>query len=105
MSVVWISEVSVEWHFLLPLCFVDNHLFKTGAKSCGQPIWLKLGTEVGGNEIFEKPIWFTCLTFSFGVSGPIALEVISTFSRAPSGINIECTKHMETAVEMLNSRL
>ena len=39
------------------------------AKSCGQPIWLKLGTEVGCNEIFQKPIWLTSLTFSFGVSG------------------------------------
>ena len=39
------------------------------AKSCGQPIWLKLGTEVGCNEIFQKPKWLTSLTFSFGVSG------------------------------------
>ena len=28
-----------------------------GAKSCGQPIWLKLGTEVGCDEIFQKPLW------------------------------------------------
>ena len=27
-----------------------------GAKSCGQPIWLKLGTEVGCDEIFQKPL-------------------------------------------------
>ena len=40
-----------------------------GAKSCGQPIWLKLGTEVGCDEIFQKPLWLTSLTFSFGVTG------------------------------------
>ena len=40
-----------------------------GAKSCGQPIWLKLGTEVGCDEIFQKPVWHTSLTFSFGVTG------------------------------------
>ena len=28
-----------------------------GAKSCGEPIWLKLGTEVGCDEIFQKPLW------------------------------------------------
>ena len=27
-----------------------------GVKSCGQPIWLKLGTEVGCDEIFQKPL-------------------------------------------------
>ena len=41
-----------------------------GAKSCGQPIWLKLGTDVGCDEIFQKPLWLTSLTFSFGVTGP-----------------------------------
>ena len=41
-----------------------------GAKSCGQPIWLKLGTDVGCDEIFQKPLWLTSLTFSFGVPGP-----------------------------------
>ena len=35
----------------------------------GQPIWLKLGTEVGCDEIFQNPLWLTSLTFSFGVSG------------------------------------
>ena len=40
-----------------------------GAKSCGQPIWLKLGTEVGCDEIFQKPLWLAPLTFSFGVTG------------------------------------
>ena len=40
-----------------------------GAKSCGQPIWLKLGTEVGCDKIFQKPLWLTSLTFSFGVTG------------------------------------
>ena len=43
-----------------------------GAKSCGQPIWLKLGTEVGYNEIFQKPIWLTSLSFSFGVTGGVS---------------------------------
>ena len=33
------------------------------------PIWLKLGTEVGCDEIFQKPLWLTSLTFSFGVTG------------------------------------
>ena len=40
-----------------------------GAKSCGKPIWLKLSTEVGCDEIFQKPLWLTSLTFSFGVTG------------------------------------
>ena len=39
-----------------------------GAKSCGQPIWLKIGTEVRCDEIFQKPLWLTSLTFSFGVT-------------------------------------
>ena len=39
------------------------------AKSCGQPIWLKLGTEVGCDEIFQNLLWLTSLTFSFGVTG------------------------------------
>ena len=37
--------------------------------SRGQPIWLKLGAEVGCNEIFQRPIWLTSLTVSFGISG------------------------------------
>ena len=40
-----------------------------GAKSCGQPIWLKIGREVGCDEIFQKPLGLTSLTFSFGVTG------------------------------------
>ena len=40
-----------------------------GAKSCGQPIWLKLGSEVGCDEIFRKPLCLTSLTFSSGVTG------------------------------------
>ena len=40
-----------------------------GAKSCGQLIWLKLGTEAGCDAIFQKPLWITSLTFSFGVTG------------------------------------
>ena len=43
-----------------------------GAKSCGQPIWLKLGTEVGYNEIFQKPLWLSSLSFSFGVTGGVS---------------------------------
>ena len=43
-----------------------------GAKSCGQPIWLKLGTEVGYDEIFQQPLWLTSLTFSFGVTGRVS---------------------------------
>ena len=43
-----------------------------GAKTCGQPIWLKLGTEVGCHEIFQKPIWLTSLTLSFRVSGGVS---------------------------------
>ena len=39
------------------------------AKICGQIIWLKLGTEVGCDEIFQKPLWLTSVTFSFGVTG------------------------------------
>ena len=41
-----------------------------GAKSCGHLIWLKLGTYVGCDEIFQKPLWLTSLTFSFGVPCP-----------------------------------
>ena len=40
-----------------------------GAKSCRQLIWLKLGTEVECDEIFEKPVWLTSLSLSFEVSG------------------------------------
>ena len=38
-----------------------------GAKSCGQPIWLKFGSEARCDEIFQKPLWLTSMTFSFGV--------------------------------------
>ena len=40
-----------------------------GSRNCGQPIWLKLGAEVGWDEIFQKPLWLTSLSFSFRVSG------------------------------------
>ena len=40
-----------------------------GPKSCGQAIWLKIGTEVGCDEIFQKPLWLTSLTFIIGVTG------------------------------------
>ena len=32
-----------------------------GAKSCGQMIWLKLGIEVGCDEIFQKVLWLTSI--------------------------------------------
>ena len=48
----------------------------SGAKSCGQPIWLKLGTEAGCDEIFQKPLWLTSLTFSFGVTGGISFVAL-----------------------------
>jgi len=40
-------------------------------KSGGQPIWLKLGTEVGCDEVFQKPLWLSSLTFSSGVLGGV----------------------------------
>ena len=42
------------------------------AISCCQPIWLKLGTDVGCKEIFQNPLWLTSLTFSFRVSGGVS---------------------------------
>ena len=43
-----------------------------GPKVVGKPIWLKLGTEVGCDEIFQKPLWLAYLTFSFGVTGGVS---------------------------------
>lgn len=40
-----------------------------GARSNGQPIWLKIGTKVGCDKIFQRPFWFTSLTVCSGVSG------------------------------------
>ena len=57
----------------------------SGAKSCGQPIWLKLGTEVGCDEIFQKPLWLTSLTFSFGVKGGLIFCPLSTKNPAFQG--------------------
>ena len=48
---------------------MGHSLLVPGAKSCGQPSGLKLGTKAGCGEIFQKPLWLTSLTFSFGVSG------------------------------------
>ena len=48
------------------------------AKSCGQSIWLKLGTEVGRDEIFQKPLWLTSLTSSSGVTGGLSFCPLST---------------------------
>ena len=48
---------------------MGHSLLVPGAKRCGQPSGLKLGTKAGCGEIFQKPLWLTSLTFSFGVSG------------------------------------
>ena len=40
----------------------------------GQPISIKLATEVGLGEIFQRPEWFCCLPFSSRVSGEVLLE-------------------------------
>ena len=40
-----------------------------GTKSCDQPIWLKLGTEVGCDEIFQKPLKLTSVTLSLEFQG------------------------------------
>ena len=40
-----------------------------GAKSGGQPIWLKLGTKVGCDKIFQRPLWLTSLNVCSGVWG------------------------------------
>ena len=58
------------WAFASPLSVIVWESVP-GAKSCCQPIWLKLGTGVGSNEVFQEPIWLTSLTFSFGVSGGV----------------------------------
>ena len=50
---------------------LDHGSFSLGSRgqSCVQPSGLKLGTKGGCGEIFQKPLWLTSLTFSFGVSG------------------------------------
>lgn len=65
---------SVSWSRAYGLCGLSVIVWESGpgAKSCGQPIWLKLGTEVGCHEIFQKPIWLTSLTLSFRVSGGVS---------------------------------
>ena len=45
---------------------LENKFFPNGG---GQPIWLKLRTEAGCDEIFQKPLWLTSLTSSFAVTG------------------------------------
>ena len=37
--------------------------------SLSEKVFQKLGSEVGCDEIFQKPLWLTSLTFSFGVTG------------------------------------
>ena len=54
------------------------------AKRCGQPIWLKLGTEVGYNDIFQKPLWPTSLNFSFGVTGGVSFLALWAQKIQPS---------------------
>ena len=64
-----------------------------GAKNCGQPIWLKLGTEVGYNEIFQKPLWLTSLSFSFGVTGGVSFFALWAPKIQPSrGAFWKCDK-------------
>ena len=46
-------------------------------------MWLKLGTEVGCDEIFQKPLKLTSLTFSFGVSGGEGLMLCPLSTRNP----------------------
>ena len=65
----------------------------SGAKSCGQPIWLKLGTEAGCDEIFQKPLWLTSLTFSFGsYRGDLICCPLSTKNPAFQGAFCKCDK-------------
>ena len=61
--------LKLEWGWGVPIVGLSIIVRESvpGAKRCGQPIWLKLGTEVGCDEIFQKPLWLTSLTFSFGV--------------------------------------
>ena len=77
-----------------------------GAKSCRQPIWLKLGTEVGCDEIFQKPLRLTSLTFSFGVTGGtggggggLIFCPLSTKSPAFQGAFWKCHKTTSWAVQ------
>ena len=65
--VIQISAPFMQWIYVSLSVIVLESV--PGAKSCGQPIWLELGTEVGYNEIFQKPLWLTYLSFSFGVKG------------------------------------
>ena len=66
------------------------------AKGCGQPIWLKLDREVGCDEIFQKPLWLTSLTFSFGVTW-LFWEGVSFLS--PWAPKIQpCRGHFESAI-------
>ena len=60
-----------------------------GAKSCGQPIWLKLGTEVGRDEIFQKLLWLTSLTSSFGVTGGVSVFALWAPKIQPSAGHFE----------------
>ena len=70
---MWISEVSVECHFLLPLCFIDNRLFssKYGTKSASRATRKKCATRrtrgmvlspvsLGGSTYF---LWKKCVVF------------------------------------------
>ena len=68
-----------------------------GAKSYGQPIWLKLGTEVRCDEIFQTPILLTSLTVSFGqFQGGLSFCPLSTKNPAFQGtcqmnLTVDCT--------------
>ena len=64
-----------------------------GTKSCGQPIWLKFGTDVWCDEIFQKPLWLTSLTSSFGVTrGGLIFCPLSTTNPAFKGAFWKCDK-------------
>ena len=51
--------LKLEWGWGVPIVGLSVIVRESvpGAKRCGQPIWLKLGTEVGCDEIFQKPLW------------------------------------------------
>ena len=59
-----------------------------GTKSCGQPIGLKLGTEVGCDEIYQKPLWLSSLTFSFKVSVLACNLVLEIMDREEPGARV-----------------
>ena len=53
------SRPNVLWSRPILLFSITLWESVPGAKGCGQPIWLKLGTEVKCDEIFQNPLWLT----------------------------------------------